>query len=98
MFLRRRSYKVAGLSVPVILAFIPVMIKGPSMEIGAVLSLKPGMIMIIISAVTIMSMPCRIAIIGISGIGSFVDTDAHVNLGAGGICHQGTCHHESQNK
>lgn len=98
MFLRRRSYKVAGLSVPVVLALIPVVIKAPAMEIGAVFSLEPGMVMIIISAVTIMSMPCRIAIIGIPGVGSFVDTDAHVNLGAGGTCHQGTCHNEGQNK
>jgi hypothetical protein len=82
----------------VVLALIPVVIKVPAMEIGAVFSLKPGMIMVIISAVTIMSVPCRIAIISISGIRSFVDTDAHVDLGAGGICHQGTCHHESQNK
>ena len=86
------------ITMRVVLALIAVMIKFPAMEIGAVFPLKPIVIMVIISAVTIMSVPCRIAIVGISGIGSFVDTDAHVDLGAGGTCHQGARHDESQNK
>ena len=87
-----------ALLMPVILAFIPVVIELPAMKIGAVFSFKPIVIVVIISAVTIMSVPCRIAIIGVSGISPFVDTDAHVNLGAGGTCHQGACHDEGQNK
>ena len=86
------------IATPVVLALIAVMIKFPAMEISAVFPLKPIVIMVIISAVTIMSVPCRIAIIGVSGISPFVDTDAYVNLGAGGTCHQGTRHDEGQNK
>jgi hypothetical protein len=51
--------------------FITVMIE-PAVaadEIVAVFAIKPVVVMIVIGPVLIMPMPCRIAIVGISGIG-----------------------------
>ena len=58
-------------SVPMIFAFVTVVIEAAPVEIGPVRSFKPRLIMGIIRLVAIMSVPCRIGIIGVSGIGRF---------------------------
>ena len=58
-------------SVPMIFTFKTVVIEGASIEIGPVISFKPGLIMSVIRLVAIMSVPCRIGIIGVSGVSRF---------------------------
>ena len=54
-----------------IFTFKSVMVKVASVEIGPVTSFEPGLIMSVISLVPIMSVPCRIGIIGVSGVSRF---------------------------
>jgi hypothetical protein len=65
-------------------AFVPIMIEPgvTANEIGAVFPIEPVMIMIIIDAVPIVSVPGGIGIIRISRIGCLVDSDGYVDLGA----------------
>jgi hypothetical protein len=77
------------LMVPMRLFFKAIMVKmTPVSEICMVLPIEPGVIVFVISTVVIVAAPCRIAIIGISRIGGFVDTDLHMNLCAGRIDRQ----------
>jgi hypothetical protein len=54
-----------------IFAFKTVVIEGASVEISPVISFEPGLIMSVISLVAVMSVPCRIGIIGISRVSTF---------------------------
>jgi hypothetical protein len=71
-------------SVPMIFTFKTVVIEGASVEIGPVSPFKPGLIMSVISLVAIMSVPCRIGIIGISRVSRF-KVYVDVDLGGGRI-------------
>ena len=65
-------------SVPMIFAFITIVIEAAPVEIGPVSSFKPRLIMGVIRLVAIMPVPCRIGIIGVSGVSRFkvyVDMD-----------------------
>jgi hypothetical protein len=55
----------------VVLAFITVMVEGPAVEVNAVLLFEAMVPVGIIDAVMIVSMPCRIGIVRVSGIVSF---------------------------
>ena len=67
---------------PVIAVMVEV---GIIVEIGLVLPVEPIMIMVIVSPVAIMSMPCGISIIRITWISLFIDANGDMNLSAGGI-------------
>lgn len=54
-------------------------------EVSPVFSVEPIVIMFVIDPVTIVSMPCRIGIIGVARISLFVDTNRYVYLCARGI-------------
>ena len=59
-----------------VLTLITIMVEmGIVVEITLVFAVEPVMIVVIISPVAIMSMPCGIRIIRISRIGLFVDTN-----------------------
>lgn len=55
--------------VPVMFAFEAIVIELPFVEISAMFSFEPMVIMLVVSAVVVMSMPFRIPVIGISRIG-----------------------------
>jgi len=54
-----------------IFAFKTIVIKLAPVEIGPVISFEPGLIMSVIRLIAIMSVPCRIGIIGISRVSRF---------------------------
>ena len=58
-----------------------VMVEASSGKINPVFSFESGLIMGIVSTVTIMAVPGRIGIIGISRVMSFIEAYAHVDLG-----------------
>ena len=85
--------------VPMRLTLKPVMVKmTPVCEICMVFPIEPCMIVFIVGAVVIVATPCRITIIRISWISSFVDADLHMNLCAGGIDRHGGRDDHSENK
>ena len=84
--------------MPMGLAFVTIVVKAATVEVRAVFSLEPGMVMIVVSAVMIVSVPGRIGVIGVAGIGSFVDAYTYVDLGAGGINSHRAGNDEAQNK
>lgn len=67
-------------------------------EVGLVFSVKPVVVVFVVDPVAIMSMPCRISIIGISRISRFVDTNGDVYLRARRTKGQRTCHYGGDNK
>jgi hypothetical protein len=84
-------------SVPMIFTFKTVVIEAASIEIGPVSSFKPGLIVSVISLVAIMSVPCRIGIIGISRVRIFkVYTD--VDLGGSRIDGKTSGYDQTKNK
>ena len=84
-------------SVPMIFTFKSVMIEIASIEIGPVTSFEPGLIMSVISLVAIMSVPCRIGIIGIARVSSSkVYTD--MDLGGSRINGKTSGYNETKNK
>lgn len=84
-------------SVPMIFAFKTIVIEAASVEIGTVRSFKPGLIMSVISLVAIMSVPCRIGIIGISRVSSF-KAYADANLGGSRIDGKASGYDQTKNK
>lgn len=87
------------LVMPVCFAFEAVMVEmTPVGEISMVFTVKAGMIMIVIGAVVVMATPCRIGIISISRISSFVDTNLHMHLCAGGVDRERGSYDHGDNK
>ena len=81
--------KASLLMMPMRFALKAFMVKmTPVGEISMVFPIEPGMIVFVIGAVMIVTMPCRIAIVSISRIGTFVDADLHMNLCTGGTDRQ----------
>jgi hypothetical protein len=78
-----------------IFAFKTVVIEAASIEIGPVRSFKPGLIMSVISLVAVMSVPCRIGIIGISRVSSF---KAYADADLGGSRIDGKASGDDQTK
>jgi hypothetical protein len=76
-------------------ALKPIVVKmTPVGKVCMVFPVKAGMIVIIIGAVVIVAMPCRIIIISVSRVSRLVDANLHTNLCAGGIdCHGGCYDH-----
>jgi hypothetical protein len=84
-------------SVPMIFTFKSVMVEVASVEVSLVTSFEPGLIVSVISLVAIMSVPCRISIIGISRVSSsevYVD----MNLGRSRINGKTSGYDETKNK
>ena len=84
-------------SVPMIFLFKTIMVEAASVEIGAVRSFEPGLIMCVISLIAIMSMPCRIGIIGISRVSGF-KAYADANLGGSRIDGKASGYDQTKNK
>jgi hypothetical protein len=71
--------------MPVVLPFIPFMVELAAMEVVPVFFFEAMVIVLVISVVTVVSMPSRVRIIGIARIIAFVDADADMGLSAGGL-------------
>ena len=84
-------------SVPMIFLFKTIMVEAASVEIGAVRSFEPGLIMSVIGLVAIMSVPCRIGIIGISRVSGF-KAYADANLGGSRIDGKASGYDQTKNK
>lgn len=85
--------------MPVCFAFKPIVVKmTPVGKVCMVFPVKAGMIVIVIGAVVIVAMPCRISIISISRISRFIDADLHMDLCAGRIGCQRSCYDHGENK
>ena len=85
--------------VPMRFALETVVVKmTPVGKVCMVFPVKAGMIMIVISAVVIVAMPCWIVIIGVSRIDAFIDANLHMDLCAGGIDRHGGRDDQCENK
>ena len=80
-----------------IFTFKSVMVEVASVEIGPVTSFEPGLIMSVISLVPIMSVPCRIGIIGISRVSSS-EVYADMDLGRSRINGKTSGYDQTKNK
>jgi hypothetical protein len=69
-----------------------VMVEASSGKIGPVFSFEGGVIMGIVSTVTVMPAPGRISVISISRVISFIETYAHVDLGIRRIGDKTSCY------
>jgi len=78
-----------------IFAFKTVVIEGASVEIGPVISFESGVIMSVIGLVAIMSVPCRIGIVGISRVSRF---KVYADLGGGRINGKASGYDQAKNK
>ena len=76
--------------MPVVLAFVTIMVEGPAVEVYAMLPFEAMMPVVIIDVVAVVSAPCRIAIVSITGIVSFINAYVYVDLGAGRLKRQRT--------
>ena len=68
--------------MPVVLAFETFVVESPATEVGAMFPLEAIVIVRIVDAIAIVSMPGGITIVGITGVVSF-KVDAYMHLGAG---------------
>ena len=80
-----------------IFTFKTVMVEGTSVKVGPVTSFEPGLIMSVISLVAVMSVPCRIGIIGISRVSGF-KAYADANLGGSRIDGKASGYDQTKNK
>jgi hypothetical protein len=82
------------------MVMFPVVMVEPAMahEIRPMFPVEPVVVVIVIDPVAIMSMPGRIGIVGISGVGRFVDPYIYMHLGAGGVHGQRACYDENHKK
>ena len=80
-----------------IFAFKTIVIEGASVKIDPVISFKPWLIMSIISLVAVMSVPCRISIIGISRVSTF-KAYADADLGGSRIDGKASGYDQTKNK
>jgi len=83
--------------LPMILPFITVMIKVPSVIIHFMLLLKTSMIMLIIHLIMIMPMPFGILIISSAGI-LFLKVYLYLNLRRNRVCNKASTDDHDQNK
>jgi hypothetical protein len=75
-----------------IFALITIMVEAPSREISPVFSFESGLIMGIVSLVTIVPVPGRIGVVGISRVMSFIEIHVHVDLGIRRITDEASCY------
>jgi hypothetical protein len=80
-----------------IFTFKSVMVEVAPVEIGPVTSFEPGLIVSVISLVAIMSVPCRIGIIGISRV-SISKVYADMDLGRSRINGKTSGYDQTKNK
>ena len=85
-------------SLPMIFTFEAFMVKMPSVEICPVFPFESRPIVPVVDTVTIMSVPGRIRIIGISGIVSLIQAHADVDLGISRISCQACGDDQKKNK
>ena len=83
--------------MPVVLAFVPIMIELAAMEVTVMFPFEAMMPVFVIDSVTDVSMPCGITIISIAGIISF-KRNTYMYLGAGGLNGQRTGDDYSESK
>lgn len=68
------------------------MVEAPSGKISPVFPFESRLIMRIVSLITIVPVPCRISIIGMSRVMSFIEIHIHVDLGICRICDKTSCY------
>jgi|HubBroStandDraft_1064217.scaffolds.fasta_scaffold19275_2 hypothetical protein len=78
--------------MPMIFALKTFMIEAPSGKINPVFSFESGLVMGIVNLVTIMPVPGRIRVVGISRVMSFVEIHIHVDLGIRRIGDKASCY------
>jgi hypothetical protein len=64
-----------------IFTLVTIMVEAPTGKIGVVFPFESRLIVGIVSTVTIMSVPGWISVVGIPRVMSFIEANAHVDLG-----------------
>jgi hypothetical protein len=75
--------------MPVVLAFVPIMVELTATEVSAMFSFEAMMIVFVVYPVPVVAMPFGVSIVGITRVASF-KVDTYMHLGAGRLNGHGT--------